>query len=106
MDLVIVLVAVGLLGLAALVAAGWFGHMQAEPIRDDYQPPLDPGRIQADDLVDIRFATGPMGYNMAQVDEVMARIARELSAREERTPDVSGPARPTGEPDPATDPDR
>lgn len=109
MDAVVVLVTVGLLGLAALVGAGWFGQMQAEPIRDGYQPPLSPERVTADDLVDIRFATGPLGYDMAQVDELMARIARELSVREECTPRDAASSPANGEPDradTATDADR
>lgn len=86
MHLVIVLIAVGLLGLAALVAAGKFGQMQSEPIRDQYQPPVNDGPLTAESLKEVRFAVSPMGYDMAQVDEFLARVARDLDGAE-RTPD-------------------
>lgn len=78
------LIAVAVLGLAALVAVGRFGQMQAEPVRDTYRPPVPEGELRADDLQGIRFGITPLGYDMAQVDEVMARMARELDARERR----------------------
>ena len=80
MELVIVLIAVAVIGLAALVAAGRFGEQQPEPVRDIYQPPLpDEERLRSDDLENIRFGVTPMGYDMAEVDRWMARLARELA---------------------------
>lgn len=87
MEIVIVLIAVAVLGLAALVAVGRFGQMQAEPVRDTYQPPVPEGALRASDLAGIRFGIAPMGYDMEQVDELMARLARELDSRDSgRTP--------------------
>lgn len=82
MQLVIVFVAVAVIGVAALVAAGWFGQQQTEPVRDVYQPPLDGERLRGEDLEHVRFGLTPMGYDMAQVDEWMARMARELDRRD------------------------
>ncbi|WP_432559050.1 DivIVA domain-containing protein [Granulicoccus sp. GXG6511] len=82
MQLIIVLIAVAVIGLAAFVAAGRFGE-QADPVRDVYRPPLgDDERVTADDLKDVRFGVTPMGYEMAEVDEWMARMARELELRD------------------------
>lgn len=93
MQLVIVLLAVAVLGLAALVAVGRLGEMQADPVRDTYQPPVPEGELQGSDLEGIRFGVAPMGYEMEQVDELMARMARELDARNRVTP-PAGPEKP------------
>lgn len=87
MQLVIVLVAVVVIGLATLVAAGRFGEQPAEPVRDIYQPPFaEHRRLRASDIEGIRFGVTPMGYDMAEVDLWMARIARELNGRDEPGP--------------------
>ena len=93
MEIVIVVIAVAVLGLAALVAAGWFGQMQAEPVRDTYQPPVPEGELSAADLEQVRFGVTPLGYDMSQVDELVARVARELDVRE----DAEKPAPAAGE---------
>lgn len=82
MQLLVVFVAVSVIGLAALVAAGWFGQQQADPVRDVYRPPLDEERLRGDDLKNVRFGLTPMGYDMTEVDEWMARLARELDRRD------------------------
>jgi DivIVA domain-containing protein len=83
MELVVVLIAVAVLGLAALAAAGRFGQMQSSPVRDTYQPPVPEGELRAADIEGVRFGITPMGYDMAQVDELMARVARELDTRDD-----------------------
>lgn len=93
MQLVIVLIAVIVIGLAALVAAGWFGAQQAEPVRDVYEPPGDMVELTSADLEKIRFGLAPMGYDMAQVDRWMARLARELELRDE-VEEAPGPDTP------------
>lgn len=85
MELVIVIVAVVVLGLAAMVAAGKFGEMKAEPVRDVYEPPIPAdGELRADDLEGVRFGVQARGYDMAEVDDLMARMARELDERDRR----------------------
>ena len=76
----IVFMAVAVIGLAALIAAGWLGEQQ-EPVHDVYQPPT-PQTISADEVQDVRFGLAPLGYDMAQVDEWMARMAQELDRRD------------------------
>ena len=93
MELVVVLIAVAVLGAGALAAAGRFGQMQTSPIRDTYRPPVPEGELHAEDLEGIRFGVRPMGYDMTQVDQLMARIARELDVRDgdRHRPDPAGP---------------
>lgn len=85
MEMVIVIVAVVVLGLAAMVAAGKLGEMKAEPVRDVYEPPLPAdGELHGDDLEGVRFGVQARGYDMAEVDDLMARMARELDERDRR----------------------
>lgn len=91
MEIVIAFIAVAVLGLAALVAVGRFGAMQAEPVRDVYQPPADDGSITAADLAGIRFGIAPLGYDQGQVDQFMARIARQLHQLERGSAPIVAP---------------
>lgn len=99
MEMLIVIVAVVVLGLAAMVAAGKLGEMRAEPVRDQYQPPIPAdGPVHGQDLSGVRFAVSPRGYDMAEVDDLMARMARELDERDRRLGElgqgrVPGPTR-------------
>ncbi|MDO5499534.1 MAG: DivIVA domain-containing protein [Propionibacteriaceae bacterium] len=105
MQLVIVLIAVAALGLGALIAAGRFGQQQTEPVRDTYEPATDDERLSSDDLEQARFALAPLGYDMAQVDEWIARAAREIDRRDD--PGVTEPqSQSQPEPQPEPQPQR
>lgn len=78
MEMIIVLVAIGVLGLGAMVAAGAFGGMQSEPVRDSQGLVLPDTGIGGDDVRQLRFSVSPRGYNMAEVDAVLHRVADEL----------------------------
>lgn len=96
MEIVIAAIAVAVLGLGALVAAGRFGGMP-DPVRDTYQPPLPEHGVAGADLDGVRFGVTPLGYDMAEVDQLMARMARELDERDaERQPPA---ARRAADPD-------
>lgn len=82
MEIVIVVIAIAVLGIAAAVAAGKFGEM-AEAETDVYAPPLNAERLTGDDLEGVRFGVQARGYHMGEVDEVMARMARELDERDQ-----------------------
>ncbi|GAB3698675.1 DivIVA domain-containing protein [Mariniluteicoccus flavus] len=101
MEIMIVVVAVLVLGAAAVASAGALGQMKSEPVRDTYAPALPADRaIAADDLRDVRFGVATRGYDMEEVDAVMARMARELDGRGRESAE-------TGEvvtPEPAKDP--
>lgn len=77
MELIIVLVAIVVLGIGAMVAAGAFGGMQPEPVRDHETMVLPPSPLTGDDLRGLRFDVTPRGYNMAEVDALLHRLADE-----------------------------
>lgn len=70
--------AVVVLGVAALVAAGRFGGMPPRGVRDSPIPNLPDRPLTSDDLRQVRFAVKPRGYSMSQVDDVLDRLARDL----------------------------
>ena len=77
MEWVLAGVAVVILGLAAVVASGALGGLP--PGVDGLPvPALPPGELTAADLRQARFAVVARGYSMAQVDALLARLARQL----------------------------
>lgn len=82
MEWVIAIIVVAALGVAALAAAGGMGQMNQEPVRDVYRQDL-PGRpLEADDISQLRFGVALRGYAMGQVDDILDRLAREISERD------------------------
>ncbi len=67
------------LGLAAVAGSGRFGSMPP-PVRDAPAPTLPPGDLTGADLREVQFATVVRGYSMAQVDELLDRLAAQLDA--------------------------
>lgn len=86
-------------------AAG--GLADAEPDRIDDSFPTDRPVAPAD-VVSVRLPVAPRGYRMAEVDEVLDRLAAELAERDariaelemaltgDRTPDLSKDVPPPG----------
>ena len=89
------------MGGVAVVASGRGGSMA--PAYDD-RPDLDlpPDRpLAARDLRTVRFPLAVRGYRMSDVDELLARLARELEDRGSGRDDGAGPDEPTsGDRDP------
>lgn len=115
MEWVITALAVIILGIAALAAAGRLGSMP-EADDDVYAPPLPTGEITSDDLRGMRFGVALRGYDMRQVDTLLRRLADQLDGaatplqgaasagaetREPREPDT--PVEASGIMEPATD---
>ena len=74
--------AVVVVGLAALVAAGRFGGMPATAVHDSPIPEFPTDRdLDGADLRRVRFAIATRGYSMAQVDDLLDRLASELDRR-------------------------
>jgi DivIVA domain-containing protein len=67
-----------ILGLASLVAAGRLGGMPAVAVHDSPVPELPERPLTGDDLRVLRFAVAPRGYSMAQVDDLLDRLAGQL----------------------------
>jgi DivIVA domain-containing protein len=95
MEWFIAVVVVAILGVAAMAAAGGMGEMAREPVRDTYRQDLPVARpLAADDLRALRFGVTLRGYSMAQVDEVLDRLIREVAERDDRIAALTGAPAP------------
>jgi DivIVA domain-containing protein len=81
MQWVLWMIAVAVLGLAAVAAAGRLGSMP-DTVSDTPRPHVPTGELTGDDLRGLRFAVVPRGYSMDQVDELLDRLARQLDGPE------------------------
>ena len=79
MEWVLWMSVVVILGLAAAAGSGHFGSMP-DAVRDAPVLRLPEGDLVAEDLRRAQFATVVRGYAMAQVDELLDRLARQLEA--------------------------
>lgn len=77
MEWLVWMVAVAILGLAAVAASGRLGEFPAT-VTDTPQPHVPSGELTGSDLRALRFAVVPRGYSMQQVDELLDRISRQL----------------------------
>ena len=90
MQWVLWMIAVAVLGLAAVAASGRLGELPGT-VTDTPRPHVPTGLLNSDDLRGLRFAVVPRGYSMDQVDELLDRLARQLD-------DAGAPAPSTTEP--------
>lgn len=79
MEWVLWMIAVTILGLAAVVASGRLGEFPAT-VTDTPRPHLPSGPISGDGLRGLRFAVVTRGYSMQQVDELLDRVASQLES--------------------------
>src|SRR5215217_3602909 len=83
MEWLIAVVAVAALGVAAMAAAGGMGQMSRDPVYDTYRQDLPTGgALTAEELRNVRFGVTLRGYAMAQVDDLLDRLALEIAERE------------------------
>jgi DivIVA domain-containing protein len=75
-------IAVAALGVAAMAAAGGMGQMSSDPVHDTYRQDLPDARLTAEDIRSLRFGVTLRGYAMAQVDDVLERLGREIAERD------------------------
>ncbi len=95
----IAVLVVAALGVAAVVAAGGLGQMNAEPIRDVYRQDLPTDRpLLAADVEAVQFAVTFRGYAMAQVDDLLERLGREIAYRDHLIEELSRPVQPPVQP--------
>ena len=94
MEWFIAVVAIAALGVAAMAAAGGVGEMSQEPVYDVYRQQLPEGPLGAHDIRGARFGLALRGYAMAQVDEMLDRLAAEVAARDARIAELTGTATP------------
>jgi len=77
MEWVACILAVVVLGLAAVAASGRLGEMPTT-VSDSPRPHVPQGRLTGDDLRDCRLDVVIRGYSMAQVDELLDRLTAQL----------------------------
>ena len=77
MEWIISIIAVVVLGLAAVAATGRLGELPGT-VTDTPQPHVPDGVLAGADLRSLRFAVVPRGYSMQQVDELLGRLAGQL----------------------------
>jgi DivIVA domain-containing protein len=77
MEWVLWMIAVAILGLAAVASTGRLGEFPAT-VTDMPRPHVPEGELTGDDLRGLRFAVATRGYSMQQVDELIDRLARQL----------------------------
>lgn len=94
MEWFIAVLAIVLLGAAAIAAAGGMGQMSRDPVRDIYRQDLPDRPLTAEDLDGLRFGITLRGYSMAQVDEILDRLGAEIAQRDARIAELSGWLRP------------
>lgn len=70
-------IAVAVLGLAAVAASGRLGELPAT-VTSTPTPHLPEGVINGDDLRSARFSVVTRGYSMQQVDDLLDRLAHQL----------------------------
>jgi len=75
-------IAVAALGVAAMAAAGGMGQMSAQPVHDTYRQDLPDRPLTAEDIRALRFGVTMRGYAMAQVDDILERLGREIAERD------------------------
>lgn len=80
------------IGFAFLASMGRLGQMSPQ-IDDRPVPALPTGPLSAEDLERVGFAVVLRGYAMAQVDEVLARVADQLTETGQLT-HTDRPAKP------------
>jgi DivIVA domain-containing protein len=83
MEWFIAVVAVAALGVAAMAAAGGMGQMSRDSVYDTYRQDLPTGgALTAEELKNLRFGVALRGYAMAQVDDLLDRLAIEIAERD------------------------
>jgi DivIVA domain-containing protein len=86
---VVVLAVAAILGGCWLVISGLTGGLSDEP-PDAADIGLPEGEMSAVDVEGLRFAMALRGYRMAEVDEALDRLARELRRRDNRIAVLEG----------------
>lgn len=76
--LVYLLIAVLVGASGAALVMGRLPGAVPNPVRDTPYQPLPPGAVTAQDVAGLKFNVVVRGYRMDEVDEVLARLGREL----------------------------
>lgn len=87
------IIGVTLVLLAGGVVVAAAGHGEGLAPREVDDPPirLPEDGINGDDVRAVRFSTAMRGYRVAEVDEVLQRLAQEIDALRAQLPEVEEP---------------
>ena len=77
--------------------------MSKDPVHDTYRQDLPDRPLNSEDIRSLRFGVTLRGYAMAQVDDVLERLAREIAERDTTIAALTAatdgqPTIPTGRP--------
>ncbi len=82
-QLFLVLVALAVVAGVAAVALGHVRGVLDEPTHSRPYRPLPEGRLEPDDVDDVRFSLALRGYRMEEVDAVLTRLSVALAERDD-----------------------
>lgn len=82
MGWVLTVMAVLILGLAAIAATGRMGGMHHHVEPDVFRGTLPPTPLTGEDVAAVRFGVTLRGYAPDQVDDLLERLAREIHVRD------------------------
>ena len=85
---VLALLAVVAVLFVAAAAATQDGDLLVDAPADAADHGLPAVAVQPEDVADVRFGMALRGYRMAEVDEVLDRLAQELSSRNQQIADL------------------
>jgi DivIVA domain-containing protein len=86
--LAFMLTGIAVIAIVGMLAVGRFGELpDVEPDRAPLALPED-RPLGREDVDSVRFAVGVRGYRMDEVDDVLDRLAGEVSARDARIADL------------------
>lgn len=82
MGWVLTVIAVAILGIAAIAATGRLGGMHHHVEPDVFRDSLPEAPLTGADIAAVRFGVTLRGYAVDQVDDLLDRLAREIHARD------------------------
>lgn len=90
MGWVLTVIAVVILGIAAVAATGKLGGMHHHVEPDVFRDSLPETPLTSADIAAIRFGVTLRGYAVDQVDDLLDRLAREIHVRDEKLAQLQG----------------
>lgn len=83
MGWLLVVLAVLVLGVAAVASTGRLGEQAQYGDQDIFSSRQGPQMLSAQDVAEVRIGVAIRGYAIQQVDDLLSRLAREIAIRDE-----------------------
>lgn len=84
MQWALAILAVAILGVAAIAASGHLGGMPAV-VTDTPAPYIPEGELSAQSLREVRFTVETRGYSMQQVDALLEELSTQMALSDQRS---------------------